>query len=33
MEYYALASAEADYEKPGEQAPMGFMELGRESQV
>ena len=25
MEEYALASAEAAYEYPGEQAPMGFL--------
>ena len=28
MEEYALASAEAAYEDPGEQAPMGFMATG-----
>ena len=28
MEEYALASAEADYEDPGEQAQMGFMAAG-----
>ena len=28
MEEYALASAKAAYEDPGEQAPMGFMVTG-----
>ena len=28
LEEYALASAEAADENPGEQAPMGFMALG-----
>ena len=28
MEVYALASAEAAYEDPGEQAPMVFMSAG-----
>ena len=28
MDEYALASAEATYENPGEQAPMGFVESG-----
>ena len=32
MEEYALASAEAAYENPGEQAPMGFMAPGGEIQ-
>ena len=32
MEEYALASEEADYENPGEEAPMKFMPLGRENQ-
>ena len=32
MEEYALASAEAAYKNPGEQAPMGFMALGGEIQ-
>ena len=32
MEEYALSSAEAAYENPGQQAPMGFMELGGEIQ-
>ena len=32
MEEYTLASAEAAYENPGEQAPMGFMALGGEIQ-
>ena len=30
MEEYASASAEAAYEDPGKQAPMGFMVLGGE---
>ena len=30
MEEYALASAGSDYENPGEQEPMGFMESGGE---
>ena len=29
MEEYALDSAEAAYENPGEQTPMGFMASGR----
>ena len=33
MEEYTLASAEAAYENPGEQAPMVFMASGREIQV
>ena len=32
MEEYALASAEAAGENPGEQATMGLMALGREIQ-
>ena len=32
MEEYSLASEEAAYENPGEQAPMGFMASGREIQ-
>ena len=32
MEEYALASTEADYENPGEQAPMWLMESGGETQ-
>ena len=28
MEEYALDYAEASYEDPGEQAPMGFMDAG-----
>ena len=28
LEEYALASAEADYESPGEQSPMGFIASG-----
>ena len=32
MEGYSLASAEAAYENPGEQAPMGIMALGGEIQ-
>ena len=30
LEEYVLASTEAAYENPGEQAPMGLMALGRE---
>ena len=32
MEEYSLSSAEAAYENPGEQAPMGFMSSGGEIQ-
>ena len=32
MEEYALASTEAAYENPEEQAPMGFMASGRKVQ-
>ena len=32
LDEYALASAEAAYENPGDQSPMGFMALGREIQ-
>ena len=32
MEEYVLDSAEAAYENPEEQAPIGFMELGGEIQ-
>ena len=33
MKECALDPAEAAYEKPGEQAPMGFMALGRKIKV
>ena len=33
MEEYALASSEAAYENPVEQAPIGFMESGGEIQI